>query len=169
MPGRRHACAGRSPRASEVGARDEPAGLTGRARVPRWAGIDGQDAGIGAARRDQGRDRPAHGGCGRAADGENRGHPGFEQHSAQASLPMVRAPKAGGLARLQRVFSRRCGIGKRSAQALGTVTPCGPRPAPRGSVGRRPIGPDRRNAHSSPPRNPRPYTTPGARPGTRTI
>ena len=36
--GRRHARAGRSPRASEVGACGEPAGLTGRARVTRWRG-----------------------------------------------------------------------------------------------------------------------------------
>ena len=169
MPGRRHARAGRSPRASEVGARDEPAGLTGQARVPRSARIDGRDAGGGVARRDRGGDRPTHGGCGRAAGYENRGDSGFGPYPAQASLPMVRAPKADGLARLQRVFRRRCGIGKRSAQALGTVTPCGPRPAPRGSVRRRRIGPDRRNARSSPPLDPLPYRTPGVRPETQRI
>ena len=38
----RHARAGRSPRASEVGAREEPEGLTAGARVTRWRANDGR-------------------------------------------------------------------------------------------------------------------------------
>ena len=38
----RHARAGRSPRASEVGAREEPEGLTAGARVTRWRAVDGR-------------------------------------------------------------------------------------------------------------------------------
>ena len=57
---------------------------------------------------------------------------GVGPHAVKANLLMVPAAEAGGLPVVARVFRRRGGIGKRSAQASGTVTRMG-RDPPRGA------------------------------------
>ncbi|MDE0002027.1 MAG: hypothetical protein OXQ29_04995 [Rhodospirillaceae bacterium] len=42
---------------------------------------------------------------------------GVGRHAVKANLSMVPVAEAGGLPVVARVFCRRCGIGKRSAQA----------------------------------------------------
>ena len=80
-----------------------------------------------------------------------RGNSGVELQPDNASLRMVRLLDAGGLPALPRVFCARGGNGKRSAPGVRDRYPYGTRPALRGSVRRRRIGPGQRDANSFPP------------------